>query len=215
MGFATVKLCNYYNSKVSPKNEVQMLPKENVDKPRLCVCTSSGDYAVPILLPNTHRNIEYNDKIYRYSKGRGVFRPGSTDELWVQVKCHINGQECDIPQNLEIVEKYQIPAGTYTPSTFRSMLNSYLSSGNAKRIDNTVTFTQNNKTWTVNANSGYIRRRDWNSGGTSAEQDVITFNQTSQPSDATPGTCIILYSNPTFSTYNNFPITVSAGFNFV
>lgn len=209
-----VKLCNYYNSTVSPKNEVEMIPKEYVGKPRLCVHTSSGDYAVPILLPNTHRNIEYNDKIYRYSKGRGVFRPGSTDELWVLVKLHINGQECDIPQNLEIEEKYQIPAGTYTPSTFRSMLNSYLSSGNAKRIDNTVTFTQNNKTWTVNANSGYIRRRDWSSGGTE-RYDVITFNQTSQPDNASPGTCIILYAETRFTTYDNYPITVSAGFNFV
>ena len=59
-----------------------------------------------------------------------------------------------VPNKRVTAINYDIPAGTYSPSTFKSLIDNYISPNNGSRkVSNSFTATVNGQTITVNANT--------------------------------------------------------------
>ena len=62
-------------------------------------------------------------------------------------------------------ESYDIPAGTYSPSTFKNLIDNYISSNNgSRRVSNSFKVTVNGQTITVNANTTIYNENNASSG---------------------------------------------------
>ena len=62
-------------------------------------------------------------------------------------------------------ERYDIPAGTYSPSTFKGLIDNYISSNNGSRkVSNSFKVTVNGQTITVNANTTIYNVNNASSG---------------------------------------------------
>ena len=76
-----------------------------------------------------------------------------------------NGKTYYCSKSLMTEESYDIPAGTYTPSAFKNLIDKYISPANGSRkVSNTFTATVNNQTITVNANTTIYNVNNSSSG---------------------------------------------------
>ena len=76
-----------------------------------------------------------------------------------------------VPNKRVAAINYDIPAGTYSPSTFKSLIDNYISPNNGSRkVSNSFTATVNNQTITVNANTTIYNENNESSGSS-----VLTY----------------------------------------
>ena len=126
----------------------------------------------------------------------------------------------------KIVQPYDIPAGTYSPSKFKSLIDSYISPNNGSRIvSNSFNVTVNGQTITVNANTTIYNENNESSGS-----EVLTYGVNFSGSYLSEGSC---FSNgtahsftnnkvyitqsrgiPYFAGYMHYNITISTGIKF-
>ena len=67
--------------------------------------------------------------------------------------------------NKRVSANYDIPAGTYSPSTFKSLIDNYISPNNgSRRVSNSFNVTVNGQTITVNANTTICNENNESSG---------------------------------------------------
>lgn len=117
-------------------------------------------------------------------------------------------------------ENYDIPAGTYSPSTFKSLIDNYISQNGSRIVSNSFTATVNNQTINVKANTTIYNINN-SSSGSSVLSYCVNFSgrymnagncfQSGVASSFTSNKVYITQSKgiPYFSNYMYYNITVS------
>lgn len=154
---------------------------------------------------------------YKYSYDRSV---GDTFGIG------LSGTKYVVPNKRVSTITYDIPAGTYSPSTFKSLIDNYISSNNgSRRVTNSFTATVNGQTITVNANTTI-----WNENNESSGSSVLSYAVNFSGSYLKPGNCFGVnvahsFTNnkvyitqsrgiPYFNNYMYVNITISPGIKF-
>ena len=142
------------------------------------------------------------------------------------------GSPCNIFNDSETVSQYDIPAGTYTPSAFRALIEQYISNNGSRTCANAFTATVNGQTITVSSGTtisyqvnssspqGYARAVYFGGNlgrGTGAPE--YYYNSSSR--GFTDGKCYVVYNaggafvwTTQFALYANYNITIGTGIKF-
>ena len=185
--------------------------------PRLVYYYSGTKYYYPLIKPTS--TLTWNGYIYSYDKSVGdTFGIGLSNTKYV------------VPNKRVAAQTYDIPAGTYSPSTFKNLISSFLSNNGSRAVSNNISVTVNgqtvsilagNKIWYVTEGSSpwYARAvcfgTSWfqaasceSRSGFSAYKAYIV-----ETSPSNSYTSYICY-NRVFKGYASYNITVNTGIKF-
>ena len=154
---------------------------------------------------------------YKYSYDRSV---GDTFGI------SLSNTKYVVPNKRVSASNYDIPAGTYSPSRFKNLIDNYISPNNgSRRVSNSFNVTVNGQTITVNANTLIYNENNESSGSS-----VLTYGVNFSGEYLVPGNCFgigtaysftevkvyITQSRgiPYFGNYRNYNITISTGIKF-
>ena len=154
---------------------------------------------------------------YKYSYDRSV---GDTFGI------SLSNTKYVVPNKRVSAQTYDIPAGTYSPSRFKSLIDSYISPNNgSRRVSNSFKVTVNGQTITVNANTTIYNENNESSGWS-----VLTYGVNFSGEYLVPGNCFeagVAYSFTDkkvyitqsrgisyFERYMYYNITISTGIKF-
>ena len=154
---------------------------------------------------------------YKYSYDRSV---GDTFGIALSNTKYV------VPNKRVSAVTYDIPAGTYSPSTFKNLIDNYISPNNgSRRVSNSFNVTVNGQTITVNANTTIYNENNESSGSS-----VLTYGVNFSGEYLVPGNCFgvgVAYNFtdnkvyvtqsrgiPYFGNYRNYNITISTGIKF-
>ena len=198
------KLASSDNKAIGPFTSVPPLP-------RLVYYDRGTKYYYPLIKPAS--TLTWDGYIYSYSKSYGdTFGVGLSNTKYV------------VPNARALAVTYDIPAGTYTPSAFKSLIDKYISANRSRIALNSFTATVSNESITVNANTPIYNVNNGNSGiwtltyGVNfsgknlhyAAFDISTAQSfTGHKVYITESTGV-----PYFNSYRNYNITVTPGINF-
>lgn len=162
--------------------------------------------------------ISYNGKIYSYNSGfKTIFfkAPGGTIYRLPNVES----------------SSYDIPAGTYTPSAFRNLIEQFISNNGNRTVSNTFTAKVNGQTITVNSGSkiyyqvlssspqGNARSVYFGKAPESGIAPAIISNNS--VNGFTNGKAYVVYNagggffwTQAYINYANYSITIGTGINF-
>lgn len=131
----------------------------------------------------------------------------------------------------EAISEYDIPAGTYTPSAFRALIEQYISNNGNRTVANAFTVTVNGQTVSVSANQKIYYQV--NSSSPQGTARAVYFGTTPSSTGApeyyfnipsngfTQGKCYVVYNagggflwTVCFASYSNYNITVGTGIKF-
>ena len=113
---------------------------------------------------------------------------------------------------------YDIPAGTYTPGTFKTLIENYISVNGSRQVANTFTVTVNGQSYTVSSGR-YIYYKcpyetsDWQLRWVAFNSNYARNAYTTFTNYATYVVQCKLTANE-FSGYANYNITVTTGIKF-
>ena len=105
-------------------------------------------------------------------------------------------------------ESYDIPAGVYSPSAFKNLIDNYISQNGSRRVSNSFTATVNGQTITVNANTTIYNENNESSGWS-----VLTYGVNFSGSYLNAGNCFNSSTAHSFSR-NKVYITQSKGISY-
>ena len=138
------KLASNNNRAIGPFTSVPPLP-------RLVYYDRGTKYYYPLITPTS--TLTWDGYIFSYRKSLGdTFGIGLSNTKYV------------VPNAAEPVHTYDIPAGTYTPSAFKNLIEKYISANGSRKVSNSFTATVNNQTITVNANTTIYNVNNSSSG---------------------------------------------------
>lgn len=157
------KLASNNNKAIGPFTSVPPLP-------RLVYYDRGTKYYYPLIKPDS--TLTWDGYIYSYDKSVGdTFGIGLSNTKYV------------VPNKRVDAVKYDIPAGTYTPSAFKSLIDKYISANSNRIVSNSFTATVNNQTITVKANTAI-----WNvNNSSSGNYRILTYGVRFSGSDMYPG----------------------------
>ena len=137
---------------------------------------------------------------YKYSYDRSV---GDTFGIGLSNTKYV------VPNKRVSAQTYDIPAGTYSPSRFKSLIDSYISPNNgSRRVSNSFNVTVNGQTITVKANTTIYNENNESSGWS-----VLTYGVNFSGSYMNAGNCFQSYTASSF-TGNKVYITQSRGISY-
>ena len=139
------KLASNNNKALGPWTSVPFSPK-------LASYYNGTIWYYPLITPTS--TLTWGGHIYSYDRSVGdTFGIGLSNTKYVA------------PNKRVAAVNYDIPAGTYSPSTFKSLIDNYISSNNGSRkVSNSFTATVNGQTITVNANTTIYNVNNASSG---------------------------------------------------
>ena len=138
------KLASNNNRAIGPFTSVPPLP-------RLVYYDGGTKWYYPLITPAS--TLTWIGYIFSYRKSLGdTFGIGLSNTKYV------------VPNAAEPVHTYDIPAGTYTPSAFKNLIEKYISANGSRKVSNSFTATVNNQTITVNANTTIYNVNNSSSG---------------------------------------------------
>ena len=106
--------------------------------PRLVYYDSSKKYYYPLIKPTS--TLTWNGYIYSYDKSVGdTFGIGLSNTKYV------------VPNRRVADVKYDIPAGTYSPSTFENLIKSFIAQNGSRIVYNSFSVEVNGQTYSVPA----------------------------------------------------------------
>ena len=106
--------------------------------PRLVYYDSSKKYYYPLIKPAS--TLTWNGYIYSYDKSVGdTFGIGLSNTKYV------------VPNKRVADVKYDIPAGTYSPSTFENLIKSFIAQNGSRIVYNSFSVEVNGQTYNVPA----------------------------------------------------------------
>ena len=183
------KLASNNNKAQGPFTSVPPLP-------RLVYYDSGTKYYYPLIEPAS--TLTWDGYVYSYDRSVGdTFGIGLSNTKYV------------VPNRRVADVKYDIPAGTYSPSTFKSLIDSYISPNNGSRkVSNSFTATVNGQTITVNANTTIYNENNESSGSS-----VLTYGVNFSGSYLNAGSCFDIGTAHSF-TNNKVYITQSRGISY-
>lgn len=104
--------------------------------PRLVYYYSGTKYYYPLIKPTS--TLTWNGYIYSYDKSVGdTFGIGLSNTKYV------------VPNRRVADVKYDIPAGTYTPSTFENLIKSFIAQNGSRIVYNSFSVEVNGQTYSV------------------------------------------------------------------
>ena len=104
--------------------------------PRLVYYDSSTKYYYPLIKPTS--TLTWNGYIYSYDKSVGdTFGIGLSNTKYV------------VPNRRVADVKYDIPAGTYSPSTFENLIKSFIAQNGSRIVYNSFSVEVNGQTYSV------------------------------------------------------------------
>ena len=200
------KLASNNNKAVGPFTSVPFSPK-------LVYYYNGTKWYYPLITPTG----SFTYQGYKYSYDRSV---GDTFGI------ALNNTKYVVPNKRVSATNYDIPAGTYSPSTFKSLIDNYISPNNgSRRVSNSFNVTVNGQTITVSANTTIYNENNESSGSS-----VLSYGVNFSGSYLVPGNCFgvgVAYNFtdnkvyitqsrgiPYLGNYRNYNITVSTGIKF-
>ena len=106
--------------------------------PRLVYYDSGTKYYYPLIKPAS--TLTWNGYIYSYDKSIGdTFGIGLSNTKYV------------VPNKRVADVKYDIPAGTYSPSVFENLIKSFIAQNGSRRVKNSFSVVVNGQTYSVSA----------------------------------------------------------------
>lgn len=128
-------------SKLASKNNKAIGPFTSVPPlPRLVYYDRGTKYYYPLIKPDS--TLTWDGYIYSYAVNTG-------DTFGVS----LSNTKYVVPNARVAAVTYDIPAGTYTPSAFKSLIEKYISANGSRIAVNSFTATVNHQTIMVNANT--------------------------------------------------------------
>ena len=106
--------------------------------PRLVYYYSGTKWYYPLITKTG--TLTWNGYIYSYDKSIG-------DTFGIA----LNNTKYVVPNKRVAAINYDIPAGTYTPSTFESLIQSFISRNGSRRVNNSFSVEVNGQTYSVSA----------------------------------------------------------------
>ena len=161
--------------------------------PKLVYYYNGTKWYYPLIKPGS--TLTYNGYIYSYDRSVG-------DTFGIA----LNNTKYVVPNKRVQEGSYDIPAGTYSPSTFKSLIDNYISPNNgSRRVSNSFKATVNGQTITVNANTTIYNENNESSGSS-----VLTYGVNFSGEYLNAGTCFQVGVASSF-TRNKVYITQSRG----
>ena len=183
------KLASNNNKALGPWTSVPFLPK-------LGFHDSHGDvWYYPLITPTSR--LTWGGYVYSYDRSVGdTFGIGLSNTKYV------------VPNKRVSAQTYDIPAGTYSPSTFKSLIDNYISQNGSRRVANSFTATVNGQTITVRADTTI-----YNANNASSGWSVLTYGVDFSGRYTNAGNAFSSYTASSF-TGNKVYITESKGISY-
>ena len=184
-----------------------------VTSPSLVYYDSGRKWYYPLIKPTV--SFTYQHFVFSYDRSAG-------DTFGIA----LNNTKYVVPNKRVQAGSYDIPAGTYSPSTFKSLIDNYISPNNgSRRVSNSFKATVNGQTITVNANTTIYNENNESSGSSSLSYAVNFSGEYLVPGNcfgvgtAYNFTDIKVYITqsrgiPYFANYMYYNITISPGIKF-
>lgn len=181
----------------SNNNKAQGPFTQAVTSPSLGFYYKSTKLYYPLIKPTS--TLTLNGYIYSYDKSVGdTFGIGLSNTKYV------------VPNKRVAAQTYDIPAGTYSPSTFKSLIDNYISPNNGSRtVSNSFSATVNGQTITVSANTTIYNVNNASSGSSVLLYAVNFFGLYMEP-----GNVFSVNTSHSF-TDNKVYITQSKGISYL
>ena len=200
------KLASNKNQALGPWTSV-------LTSPKLAYYYNGTKWYYPLIKPGS--TLTYNGYIYSYDRSVG-------DTFGIA----LDNTKYVVPNKRVQEGSYDIPAGTYSPSTFKSLIDNYISPNNGSRkVSNLFRVTVNGQTITVKANTTIYNENNESSGWS-----VLTYGVNFSGSYMNAGNCFqagVAYSFTDnkvyitqsrgisyFGNYYQYSITISTGIKF-
>ena len=201
-------------SKLASNNNKALGPWTSVlTSPKLGYFVDGRKYYYPLIKPTSTLTI--NGYIYSYDRSVG-------DTFGIA----LNNTKYVVPNKRVAEATYDIPSGTYSPSTFKNLIDNYISPNNGSRkVSNLFRVTVNGQTITVNANTTIYNENNESSGWS-----VLTYGVNFSGSYLNAGNCFEAGTAHSFTDkkvyitqsrgisyferYYQYSITISTGIKF-
>ena len=144
------KLASNNNKALGPSNE-------KLTSPGLAYYYGGTKWYYPLITPTG--SFTYQGYKYSYDKSVG-------DTFGIA----LNGIKYVVPNKRVSAVTYDIPAGTYSPSTFKSLIDNYISQNGSRRVANSFNVTVNGQTVAVTRNL-----QIWNVNNASSGSSVLSY----------------------------------------
>ena len=201
-------------SKLASNNNKALGPWSSVPfSPKLVYYYNGTKWYYPLITPTS--TLTWGGYKYSYDRSVGdTFGVGLSNTKYV------------VPNKRVSTQTYDIPAGTYSPSTFKNLIDNYISPNNGSgRVSNSFNVTVNGQTITVRANTTIYNENNESSGSSSLAYGVNFSGEYKAPGNCFGvGTAYNFIDNkvyvtqsrgiPYFGNYRNYNITISTGIKF-
>ena len=201
-------------SKLASNNNKALGPWTSVPfSPKLVYYYNGTKWYYPLITPTG--SFTYQGYVYSYDRSVG-------DTFGIS----LSNTKYVVPNKRVSTQTYDIPAGTYSPSTFKNLIDNYISPNNgSRRVSNSFKATVNGQTITVSANTTI-----WNENNSGSGSSVLTYGVNFSGSFLSAGNCFgggtahsftdskvyITQSRGIsyFERYYQYSITISTGIKF-
>ena len=159
-------------SKLASNNNKALGPWTSVPfSPKLVYYYNGTKWYYPLIKPGS--TLTWDG--YKYSYDRSV---GDTFGI------SLSNTKYVVPNKRVSAINYDIPAGTYSPSAFKSLIDKYIYTNGSRRVSNSFNVTVNGQTITVNANTTI-----WSENNESSGSSVLTYGVNFSGSYLNAGNC--------------------------
>ena len=157
---------------VSNNNKAEGPFTQPITSPKLVFYCNGKKWYYPLIKPTSA--LTWNGYTYSYDRSVG-------DTFGIS----LSNTKYVVPNKRVSAQTYDIPAGTYSPSTFKSLIDNYISPNNgSRRVANSFKVTVNGQTITVNANTTIYNENNESSGWS-----VLTYGVNFSGSYLNAGNC--------------------------
>ena len=200
------KLASNNNKAFGPGNQ-------KLTSPGLAYYYNGTKWYYPLITPTG----SFTYQGYKYSYDRSV---GDTFGI------SLSNTKYVVPNKRVSAINYDIPAGTYSPSTFKSLIDKFIYTNGSRRVANSFIVTVNGQSVTVTRNL-----QIWNQNNESSGWSVLTYGVNFSGSYLEPGNCFGSGTAHSFSrnkvyitqsrgisyfeNYGNYYISVETGIKFI
>ena len=182
------KLASNNNKAFGPGNQ-------KLTSPSLVYYDSGRKWYYPLI--TLTGSFTYQGYVYSYDRSVGdTFGVGLSNTKYV------------VPNKRVSAVTYDIPAGVYSPSAFKNLIDKYISVNGSRRVANSFTATVGGQTITVNANTTIYNENNASSGSS-----VLTYGVNFSGSYMYAGNAFSSYTASSF-TGNKVYITQSRGISY-
>ena len=183
-------------SKLASNNNKALGPWTSVPfSPKLVYYYNGTKWYYPLITPTS--TLTWGG--YKYSYDRSV---GDTFGIALDNTKYV------VPNKRVSAVTYDIPAGTYSPSAFKNLIDKYIYTNGSRKVSNSFKVTVNRQTITVNANTAI-----WSVNNSGSGSSVLSYGVNFSGSYMNAGNAFSSYTASSF-TGNKVYITQSKGISY-